>query len=181
QAYGTKSSNSSIILPARKFPGIQLPSRNVTPLQQIRISSKIITTEQAAKIISWIDGETSFGISEYSYEFNLILASDNNSFFDSFWDLCVNKVDLILIVKTFETGEILGGYNPVGYIKPASSGYTKIKAKNSFIFSLEDGRSINKSVISRAKNENEAVIIISRKNFGFGSSDFRICRGVFGG
>ncbi|CAG8654573.1 6060_t:CDS:2, partial [Acaulospora morrowiae] len=91
---------SSTILPARKPSSIQLPSRDVTPLRQVNISSKIITTEQAAKIISWIDGETSHGILEYSYEFNLILAygasdaslvSNAVKFFDSFWNLCVNK------------------------------------------------------------------------------------------
>ncbi|CAG8629749.1 1262_t:CDS:1, partial [Acaulospora morrowiae] len=85
---------SSTILPARKLSSIQLPSRNVTPLQQVKISSKIISTEQAVKIISWINERTSYSTSEYSYEFDLILASDASdahSFFGYFWDLCVKK------------------------------------------------------------------------------------------
>ncbi|CAG8740387.1 7165_t:CDS:1, partial [Acaulospora morrowiae] len=38
---------SSTITPARKLSSIQLPTRNIAPLQQVKISSKIITTEQA--------------------------------------------------------------------------------------------------------------------------------------
>ncbi|CAG8779305.1 1586_t:CDS:1, partial [Acaulospora morrowiae] len=64
---------SSTITPARKLSSIQLPTRNVTSLQQVKISSEIITTKQAEKIISWINEKKSYDASEFYYEFELIL------------------------------------------------------------------------------------------------------------
>ncbi|RHZ70603.1 hypothetical protein Glove_269g49 [Diversispora epigaea] len=125
----------SIILPPRKVYIPKLPSRTQKKF------STIIRNEQVAEISSWIDRkDTIYSLNNIPHEFNLILRGSEDKFDPkSFWEKCHDHSNTITILKVANTGEILGGFNPIEWNKPKEN-WTWIKAKDSFIFSLKNGQ-----------------------------------------
>ncbi|RHZ85553.1 hypothetical protein Glove_64g84 [Diversispora epigaea] len=137
--------------PDRSITSKILPSRNI-----FRITSSIITKEQASEITSWIDRkEVKYEINKNPYDFNLILRGSKDGFEkDVFWNLCNQKTNVVVVAKVKDKNEIIGGYNPIGWAKNSMEQYSN--TNDSFIFSLKN-RIIKNSILSRVKIPREAI------------------------
>jgi hypothetical protein len=70
------------------------------------------------------------------------------------------------------SNEILGGYNPIEW--KSDENYSYSTTKDSFIFSFKDSDRIENYVLSRVKNEKEAVYNDPYSGPCFGRSDLAI-------
>ncbi|RHZ54326.1 hypothetical protein Glove_428g77 [Diversispora epigaea] len=120
------------------------------------IFSTIISDEHAAEISSWIDrNTTNYSSRNYPYEFQLILRANRDGFdTQTIWNMCHGHTGTVIIIKVANTDEILGGYNPLMWDKTTNGTY--MNTKNSFIFSLKNGK-IQNSILSRVKKPVNAV------------------------
>ncbi|RHZ73537.1 hypothetical protein Glove_230g211 [Diversispora epigaea] len=178
----------SIILPPRVFIAQELPpfiTLAPEPLPRINFQEKttrvnepfstIINEEHAAIISSWIDYKpTSYSLTNNPYEFQLILRGSKDGFAPgTFWDISHGHGNTIVICKVKETGEIIGGFNPLAWNKTIKGW---MKTNKSFIFSFRDGSSQN-PIFSRVKDENNAIFFHCHKNKvgpRFGKAEFML-------
>ncbi|RHZ89607.1 hypothetical protein Glove_13g230 [Diversispora epigaea] len=143
-----KSFASKISPPPRKIIATQLPNRGYI--------SSIITKEQATEIVSWIDRKkVAYEVNNNPYELNLILRGSRDGFEKKvFWNLCDQKINVVVVAKVKDTDEIIGGYNPIGW---NSDFYNRPSETNdSLIFSLKNGN-ISNSIFSRVKVPSKAI------------------------
>ncbi|RIB28427.1 hypothetical protein C2G38_1492262 [Gigaspora rosea] len=135
---------SSVVLPPRVVLTQTLPPRTTEPF------STIINGAQAAEITSWIDKKAdTYSAINNPYEFKLLLHGTRDGFTPtSFWNLCDKQTNLIVVVKVKDTDEILGEYNPIGWVK--SNGEFMNCDESFIIFSLKNG-TIQTSILSRVK------------------------------
>ncbi|RHZ51459.1 hypothetical protein Glove_478g72 [Diversispora epigaea] len=141
---------SSIVLPPRKILNTTLSTR-ITP---IPLSSNIITNEHALEISSWIDKKEIPYIENNPYEFKLLVRGSRDGFdVKTIYDICDKVSKLIIILKVEGTGEILGGYNPIGWENDLDQWK---KTKDSFIFSLKTAN-IEDPILSRVSNSSCAI------------------------
>jgi len=135
------------------------------------IDSKIITFQHAELIYKWIERLEVTDRIRNSYEFKLLFrGSRDGATKEKFHEICDNQSRTVTIVKVKDSNEILGGYNPIKWKSDASWGITK----DSFIFSFKNNEGIGDYILSRVKDENEAVC--NKRYIGpkFGKGDFRI-------
>ncbi|RIB08103.1 hypothetical protein C2G38_2045445 [Gigaspora rosea] len=151
---------SSIILPPRVILTFKLPSRVTEPF------STVINEMHAAEIASWVDKKAeAYSVINNPYEFKLLLRGSRDGFTrESFWNLCDQQTNTVLIIKVNGTDEILGGYNPTFWDK--SKGW--ISCNDSFIFSMKNG-TIQSSILSRVKKPQYAIYCFSGYGPQFGS------------
>ncbi|RIB08104.1 hypothetical protein C2G38_2272093 [Gigaspora rosea] len=151
---------SSIILPPRVILTPKLPSRVTEPF------STVINEMHAAEIASWVDKKAeAYSVINNPYEFKLLLRGSRDGFTrESFWNLCDQQTNTVLIIKVNGTDEILGGYNPTFWDK--SKGW--ISCNDSFIFSMKNG-TIQSSILSRVKKPQHAIFSSSGCGPQFGS------------
>ncbi|CAG8619971.1 6335_t:CDS:2 [Paraglomus occultum] len=133
-----------------------------TPRFSNRWNSVIINSEQAAWITACIDkldkGDLKFhlrkaGIVKNSFKYRLLLRGSRDGFdHQSFHTLCDDQGATVIIIKVAETGEILGGYNPLPWNQSVNWGETE----DSFIFSFKNEHS-KKGLLSRVRNADRAV------------------------
>ncbi|RHZ73539.1 hypothetical protein Glove_230g213 [Diversispora epigaea] len=170
---------SRINLAPEPPPRMYIPPRiNLAPEPPPRVNepfSTIINEGHAAIISSWINNKpTSYSLTKIPYEFKLILRGSKDGFAPrTFWDICHGHVNTIVISKVKETGEIIGGFNPLFWDKTRSDW---IKTNKSFIFSFQDGSSQN-PILSRVKDENYAIFCHCHKNKvgpRFGKAEFML-------
>ncbi|RHZ44219.1 hypothetical protein Glove_750g44 [Diversispora epigaea] len=140
----------SIILPPRLILIQELPTRVNEPF------STIINEEHAAIISSWIDNRTtSYSFINNPYEFQLILRGSKDGFAPrTFWDICHEHANTIVVVKVEGTNEIIGGFNPLAWDKTK---FGWIKTHESFIFSFKDG-TIQNPILNRVSYEDHALL-----------------------
>ena len=117
----------------------------------------------------------------------MILQGTKDGFSRSvFEDKCYNIEQTIVIMKIKETGELVGGYNPVCWNikgKSLNEDYW-ITTDKSFIFKINENQ-LNNSILSRVKNPQYAMfhpkqtydfidnnINITEVNFGLGSGHY---------
>ncbi|RHZ58647.1 hypothetical protein Glove_372g29 [Diversispora epigaea] len=179
----------SIILPPRVQILQELPPRiNIAPEQPVRINfqekprvnklfSTIINEGHAAMISSWIDYiPTSYSLINNPYEFQLILRGSENGFAPrTFWNICHGHDNTIVICKVKESGEIIGGFNPLAWDKKKVG---DMKTNKSFIFSFKDGNIYN-SILSRIKDANSGNAVhcyFNKDEIGprFGKAEFML-------
>ncbi|RIB20911.1 hypothetical protein C2G38_2140940 [Gigaspora rosea] len=154
---------SSVILPPRVVLTQILPHRTSEPF------STIINETHAAEITSWIDKKAdAYTATNYPYEFKLLRGTRDGFTPNSFWNLCDKQINIVVVAKIKGTDEILGGYNPIGWDKSASTSVHR-KCKESFIFSLKNG-TIQNSILSRVKNPKYAIDCYSSCGPAFGGS-----------
>lgn len=148
-----------------------LPPRNI-----FRIISSIVTKEQATVIASWIDKkDQTYEVNDNPYEFELILSGKENGFaIKTFWDLCNRKANVVLIMKVKDTGEIIGGYNPIGWDSNLNGQYCE--TKDSFIFSLKN----RNPVVSRVNDPIRAICNNLSYGSNFGNDLYMLGNGYFG-
>ncbi|RIB09957.1 hypothetical protein C2G38_227835 [Gigaspora rosea] len=81
----------------------KLPSRVTKPL------STVINETHAAEIASWVDKKAeAYSVINNPYEFKLLLRGSRDGFTrESFWNLCDQQTNTVLIIKVNGTDEIL--------------------------------------------------------------------------
>ncbi|GBB88260.1 hypothetical protein RclHR1_01480025 [Rhizophagus clarus] len=156
----------SMILPNeiyRELSGYHLVSNwqpkfnNFMPRKNIpTIDSKLINSEQAALISSWIQGNNDNKISnkfkKIYYEFQLVTRGSRDGFTKTiFHKKCDNKGPTITIVRLKGETSILGGYNPINWDVSKSGSWEK--TSDSFIFNLD-----KEIILSRVQNYDNAIL-----------------------
>ncbi|RIB15182.1 hypothetical protein C2G38_2193026 [Gigaspora rosea] len=137
-----------------------------------RIDSVIMKPKHAviiANCIKRIDGKLCIS-AMVPYEFILLyrgsLHGFNNSVFRSYAN---NQGSAIVVVKVKDSGQIIGGYNPCGWIYRSFP--TWANTFDSFIFSFGNGKSSDDYKISRVSNHQHAVYDYANNGAHFGQSD----------
>ncbi|CAG8536058.1 12156_t:CDS:2 [Acaulospora colombiana] len=145
------------------------------------INSLILTDKHVALISIWIrQSESNLSTSpaaskshensENRCELKLLLRGTRDGFSPSvFHQLCDSAAHTIVVFKVKDTGELLGGYNPIKWKSARGWG----QASNSFIFSLGDDN-IKNSIISRVKRKNMALNYEYSLGPSFGNDDITI-------
>ncbi|CAI2173476.1 12791_t:CDS:2, partial [Funneliformis geosporum] len=124
---------STIILPPRVSP--------------IKIDSTIIGPQHTALIARWLDNEpiVKQGI---QYNFTLLFRASRDGYsIKALRQQCACKGPVILVLRVSESGQLIGGYNPIGW-KSMKLGQGQ-GTKDSFVFSLGDGTSPYDARIAR--------------------------------
>ncbi|RIB28943.1 hypothetical protein C2G38_2058029 [Gigaspora rosea] len=130
-------------LPSRVIPQVTLAQTFLQP-NAIKSFSVIIDDAQTAIISSWVDEKTdSYSVTNNPYEFKLLLRGTRDGFTTkSFWNLCNEQKNVVVVMNVEGTGEILGRYNPVGWEKSITDNKSHIKShikcNKGFIFSLKN-------------------------------------------
>ncbi|EXX76001.1 BTB/POZ domain-containing protein [Rhizophagus irregularis DAOM 181602=DAOM 197198] len=152
--------------------------------------SKIINAKDAAIIASWIDKkkEMPYRLKDIPFKFKLIYRSSWEGFnANKFHEYCDNKGPTVIIIKVRNSGEIIGGYNPLDWrsiktVKDKKSKRVtskpyidhKCKTSNSFIFSLFSLTNGVIPILSRVTSKKEAIIWHENKGPCFGLHDLWI-------
>ena len=107
-------------------------------------------------IANWVDG---LNTRNMLHKFNLILCGSQDGFSrEVFENKCYKVSQTLVIMKLKETGELIGGYNPVYWnSKGKTSNEGLIETDKSFIFKI-DKNQINNSILSRVKNPEYAIL-----------------------
>jgi hypothetical protein len=165
-----------------------LNRQNVSTNEIKYIDSKIITFQHAELISKWIDRLEITDKLTTSYDFKLLYRDSRDgssglvSRFKKFHEICIDQPHTVTFVKIKDSNEILGGYNPIGWNCDGNYGITK----DSFIFSFSND-DIKHHILSRVKNEKEAISIIIRTDIfryangpSFGYGDLRLYQSFSG-
>ncbi|CAG8589460.1 3981_t:CDS:2 [Ambispora gerdemannii] len=102
-------------------------------------SSAILSSEEIAQILSWIDdGELGsvqvYELNEIPYYVRLLIRGTRDGFESkTFTKKCLNKKNCILVMRVSETDEIIGGYAPSGFARNSTKDFP-----HSFLFSFGD-------------------------------------------
>jgi len=114
---------------------------------------KFLNFKLKSLISGWIDQNNA------SHDFELILCGSQDGFSRAvFEEKCYNIEQTVVLVKIKETGELVGGYNPVCWnIKGKSSNKVYwIETDKSFIFKIDENQ-LGNSILSRVKNPGDAI------------------------
>src|SRR6266511_2749626 len=123
-------------------------------------SRKLLTLQMKCLISSWIDYK--YGLYDKNnlpYDFELIYQGTKDGFSRSvFEQKCYNIEQTVAIIKIKDTGELVGGYNPVCWnIKEKSPDEDYwIETDKSFVFKI-DKNQINNSILSRVRKPEHAI------------------------
>src|SRR6266511_44355 len=126
------------------------------------IEKGLLNYKMKTLISSWID-EKNDGLDNLHnlpYNFELILCGSQEGFSRSVFEKkCFDIKQTVVIMKLKETGELVGGYNPVCWnLKGKSSDESYyIEADKSFIFKIYQNQ-INNSILSGVKNPEYAIL-----------------------
>ncbi|RGB40682.1 hypothetical protein C1646_380537 [Rhizophagus diaphanus] len=126
------------------------------------IDSIIVNLNIVSLISRWIDkidinNKYAYAREIYlPYEFKLLLRGSRDGFTPKkFHELCDGISHTVTFIKIKETGEIIGGYNPLIW-KSYSTGQCG-KTKDSFIFSFKNKDNFRDLVLSHVKNVDKAL------------------------
>ncbi|CAJ0879150.1 10558_t:CDS:2 [Entrophospora sp. SA101] len=102
----------------------------ILPPRIIGIDSNIIKFRHIALVSKWIEHKENYvGVTKQSINFNLLLRGSKDGFSaTTFHNLCDNQGPTLVVLKVKETGEILGGYNPLSWL-----GYNSSERENSWM------------------------------------------------
>ncbi|CAB4382638.1 unnamed protein product [Rhizophagus irregularis] len=143
----------------------------------ISIDSALIKPQQASKIPDWIEVQTNSpnNSTRVRYEFKLLLRGSRDGFTPKvFHEKCDYKGPNVVVLKIRGSGQIIGGYNPIGWrsLKTKRWQYTK----DSFLFSFGNRGNVDEAKLSRVTPGNEAIY--DDPSFGpcFGKTDLDMRR-----
>src|SRR5205814_2882081 len=109
------------------------------------------------------DGLELDNLHNLSYNYELIFCGSQKEFSKTIFEKeCFNIEQTVVIMKLKETGELVGGYNPIYWnLKENSSNEdywfkTWFKTGKSFIFKIDENQ-INNSTLSRVKHSECAI------------------------
>uniref|UniRef100_U9TNG6 Serine-enriched protein n=1 Tax=Rhizophagus irregularis (strain DAOM 181602 / DAOM 197198 / MUCL 43194) TaxID=747089 RepID=U9TNG6_RHIID len=164
-------------------------SFDVLPLRGYPFDSNIINAKDAALIASWVHKKRTpyNNYKDLPSKFKLIYRASRDGFgINNFHKNCDNKESTVIIIKIRNSGEIIGGYNPLEWrsIKIEENETSRLlshnqdfyndykcKASNSFIFSLTNQKF---PILSRISSKEEAIIWCKNKGPCFGLQDLCI-------
>ncbi|CAG8619782.1 6642_t:CDS:2, partial [Paraglomus occultum] len=138
--------------------------------RRIPFESEVITSEQVSHIAAWIDRtDESYREYECPYTLHLLLRGSRDGFdAETFHDLCDEKGPTIVAVKVRNSGQIIGGYNPIQWV--VGSGH--IATSDSFIFSFPSFGVVTGARMSRPHRSNYAIRLNERTHGAcFGDKD----------
>src|SRR5205823_2830869 len=136
-------------------PNDKSKPRMIKEIKLRTIDSKIITYQHTELISKWINRLEITDKLTSSYEFKLLFRGSRDGLNrGKFHEICDNKSCTVTIVKVKNSSEILGGYNQIEWKSDYSYGITK----DSFIFSFNNNKIINKKKYKKKKK------IIKNKN-----------------
>ncbi|CAG8584135.1 2467_t:CDS:2 [Paraglomus occultum] len=143
----------------------------ISPPRLKPIDSNIIKMKHVAIISSWVDRKDGphYNLGEIPYQFRLLLRGSRDGFSNRvFHSRCDSSVRTVVIVRIQDTGEVIGGYNPLNW-SYTSSGRTE----DSFIFSFGDGETQSAPILSRVHLNHYAIAIGRFEDRGpnFGGAD----------
>ncbi|KAG9288829.1 hypothetical protein G9A89_001153 [Geosiphon pyriformis] len=132
--------------------------------------SKLLQSHNIKQLDHWIQGKDKNTPlkDQLENEFKLLLRGSRDGFSpNDFHRLCDNKGATVTVIKVKGTGQLIGGYNPESW----HSRWDWIDGKESFIFSLGDGKAQN-AKLSKFISKNGPFC---HKNYGpeFGSHSIR--------
>ncbi|CAG8641508.1 15201_t:CDS:2 [Cetraspora pellucida] len=164
---------------AKRQPETNLITIPTTP--ERAIDSIIITQQQAALIACWIDRKPvteSTSLSDMfpiPYYFRLLFRGSRDGYFaKTFHSQCDGQGATVVVVRVSKSDELIGGYNPIGWSSPRDVEWRG--TRDSFIFSLGDGKELNKAKLSRIKDDyvNDAIQLHDRLGPSFGFYELKI-------
>ena len=101
-----------------------------------------------------------------SYKFKLLFRGSRDGFMpETFHKICDHKWPTVVVIKLKDCGEILGGYNPIGWRPDSSVTY------DSFIFSFRNKDEINNHILSRVTEKRHAITYECYCGPSFGKGD----------
>lgn len=141
-----------------KFNRLAPRRKNVT------LDSKLINSEQATLISSWIQGNKENTIQnkfkKMYYDFQLITRGSRDGFTgEIFHKMCDNKGPTITVLRLKNESSILGGYSPIDWDTNRRGNFEK--TSDSFIFSFTD----KETILSRIKEPDNAIYQFDGSNF----------------
>ncbi|CAG8467219.1 6866_t:CDS:2 [Paraglomus brasilianum] len=153
---------------------VNTDSSTITNCLSTLASPPLDDTLLTPSLSAWISGcidHWTFPSSSLSqtYKFSLLLRGSREDFStDVFHSLCDNKGPTVVILQVSETGELVGGYNPIDWLSPSVMTYAK--TQEAFLFSLQRDN-VKNAVLSRVKAENTAICYNSARGPVFGSNN----------
>ncbi|RHZ77118.1 hypothetical protein Glove_185g21 [Diversispora epigaea] len=164
--------NSKIMMPSQPITSIELPPRKIlTNRLNKNISSylsNLITNDHALEISSWIDRNETPYVENNPYDFKLLVRGSRDGFdVNTIYNICDKVSNTVIILKLKDTGEILGGYNPLDW----DNNRNKWKrTRDCFVFSLQTSN-LRNSILSRVKGSDITIYNYPiYSGFGFGSA-----------
>ncbi len=120
----------------------------------------LLNVKTKSLISSWINQENNnYNINNMPYNFELIYCGSQDGYARSIFEQkCYNIEQTIVMMKIKETGELVGGYNPVCWnLKEKSpNSFYYIETDKSFIFKIDENQP-DDSVLSKVKNPKYAI------------------------
>src|ERR1051325_1163490 len=151
-------------------PDIRLSDKSKPRVSNI--DSKIITFQHAELISKWIERLEITDKMKNSYEFKLLFRGSRDGLsYEKFHEICDNQCRTVTVIKVKGSNEILGGYNPIEWNSDFERHST---TKGSFIFSFKNSDRIENYILSRVKDEKEAIYNCPIIGSYFGFSDLVI-------
>src|SRR5437763_3884393 len=121
---------------------------------------KLLNSRMKYLISGWIDlKKYSYKDEQLPYEFQLILQGTKDGFSRTIFEQkCYNIEQTLIMIKIKETGELVGGYNPVCWNEKEKSPneHYYIETDKSFIFKIDENQPDN-SILSRVKDPKYAI------------------------
>ncbi|GBB99884.1 hypothetical protein RclHR1_03670004 [Rhizophagus clarus] len=145
--------------------------------QSKEIDSNLINSKHVTLISSWLINDNTITEQNIPFEFQLLVRGSRDGFgFKIFHELCDLKGPTITILRVHNSGELLGGYNPLNW---DSSKKTFSKTNKSFIFSLGD-KNLQNAIYSKIQDPDEAIYQNRGlgPSFGGGNSDLKLHLGL---
>ncbi|PKC02285.1 hypothetical protein RhiirA5_364266 [Rhizophagus irregularis] len=146
-------------------------------LRSKEIDSNLINSKHITLICSWLINDNNITEQNIPFEFQLLLRGSRDGFgFKVFHELCDYKGPTVTILRVHNSGELLGGYNPINW---DSSKKTFSKTNRSFIFSLGD-KNLQNAIYSKIQDPDEAIYQNRGlgPSFGGGNSDLKLYLGL---
>ncbi|CAG8579581.1 3278_t:CDS:2 [Acaulospora colombiana] len=171
----TQTSGAGQLESTSQIPKIMYPTKERT------IDSTIVTHQQAALIACWIDRKYIKDTPSYAdlfpvpYYFRLLFRGSRDGFSaKTFHDNCDGQGATIVVVRVGDSKELIGGYNPIGWSSPRDVEWRG--TRDSFIFSLGDGKDLGKTKLSRIRGDcvNDAIQLQDRLGPSFGFYELKI-------
>ncbi|RHZ74110.1 hypothetical protein Glove_227g15 [Diversispora epigaea] len=156
-------------------PAFRHNSKILPPRSQI-FDSIIIDQKHFKIIVNWI-AEKNIGPryekdnkeNKPSYSFHCLLRASRDGFdARTFHKLCDDQGPTIVVSKIKETGQIIGGYNPLNWQEGAYNYDTWLETKQSFLFSFENKLNLDSAIIARVTDPEYAIGYSPQRGPSFG-------------
>ncbi|CAG8629305.1 9518_t:CDS:2 [Acaulospora colombiana] len=123
-----------------------------------RGNSMLVGHQQMSRIADWIDRNDSptYSGADIPYKFRLLVRGTRDGFDSTtFHSRCDNQGPTFVIMKIVNSGEIIGGYNPINW----KTGSGRLETRDSFLFSFGNRNRLEDARISRVSRPNYAIIL----------------------